>query len=111
MISAAGILRLTGGTYTTGRAEICRFGSWGTICDTQVVRTGWPRTFCIYLGFQDCSSVARVNEAGLGQVHEGLPINWHEAVNSQIGEGFQIKSESGVTCTHADDIAITCQPP
>ena len=28
-----GELRLVGGTYNSGRVEICDSGAWGTICD------------------------------------------------------------------------------
>ncbi|XP_038068884.1 deleted in malignant brain tumors 1 protein-like [Patiria miniata] len=99
-------LRLVGGSRTSGRVEIYRGGSWGTICDSN-----WNETdagiVCRQLGFSDAleaKSAAHFGQ-GSGPVHmDGVAC---EGSEEKITDCPSYCWEE-TSCSHSHDAGVIC---
>ncbi|XP_038068830.1 deleted in malignant brain tumors 1 protein-like [Patiria miniata] len=100
------VVRLVGGSRTSGRVEIYRGGSWGTICDTN-----WNVTdagiVCRQLGFSDAleaKSAAHFGQ-GSGPVHmDGVAC---EGSEEKITDCPSFCWED-TKCSHSHDAGVIC---
>ncbi|XP_038069382.1 soluble scavenger receptor cysteine-rich domain-containing protein SSC5D-like isoform X1 [Patiria miniata] len=99
-------LRLVGGSRTSGRVEIYRGGSWGTICDTT-----WNQTdagiVCRQLGFSgalEAKSAAHFGQ-GSGPVHmDGVACEGSEEKISDCPSHCWEET----SCSHSHDAGVIC---
>ncbi|XP_038068811.1 neurotrypsin-like [Patiria miniata] len=100
------VVRLVGGSRTSGRVEIYRGGSWGTICDTN-----WNETdagiVCRQLGFSgalEAKSAAHFGQ-GSGPVHmDGVAC---EGSEQKITDCPSYCWED-TNCSHSHDAGVIC---
>ncbi|XP_038068817.1 deleted in malignant brain tumors 1 protein-like [Patiria miniata] len=100
------VVRLVGGSRTSGRVEIYRGGSWGTICDSN-----WNVTdagiVCRQLGFSDAleaKSAAHFGQ-GSGPVHmDGLACEGSEEKITDCPSHCWEET----SCSHSHDAGVIC---
>ena len=106
-------VRLVGEKHPNqGRAEYHNGTHWGTICDRNVSRGGWPSVLCHELG--GYSRAATVRQARSTSVGAGQgPITRHN-LRCRLAQGVHridnCSEESNVTqCSHEEDIYVECK--
>ena len=90
-----------------GRAICFLNNLWGTICDDSYdVYTGWPRTFCVDLGYKatDIAPYAKYTSIGIGTGN----IAWKLG---SCGRPYGLDKCIGskTSCNHNKDVVVRCK--
>ncbi|XP_072045228.1 neurotrypsin-like isoform X2 [Amphiura filiformis] len=102
-------IRLVGGpNQYTGRVEILRQGSWGTICHQQWNRED-GRVACRQLGFGDVKTTMR--NARFGQGTGKIWFTKVRCAGSEPNLYACSKTANVRSCTHAMDASVRCEAP
>ncbi|XP_019856385.1 PREDICTED: deleted in malignant brain tumors 1 protein-like isoform X3 [Amphimedon queenslandica] len=105
-----GMIRLQGGAYSNeGRVEVYCNGQWGTICSTGFGTTD-ANTICKQLGYD---SYYRYNHLSISSGSSSQPIwstNMYSTSSDRCyGTRNTCPSSSVTTCSHSNDVTISCR--
>uniref|UniRef100_A0A1X7U1M5 SRCR domain-containing protein n=1 Tax=Amphimedon queenslandica TaxID=400682 RepID=A0A1X7U1M5_AMPQE len=105
-----GMIRLQGGAYSNeGRVEVYCNGQWGTICSTGFGTTD-ANTICKQLGYD---SYDRYNHLSISSGSSSQPIwstNMYSTSSDRCyGTRNTCPSSSVTTCSHSNDVTISCR--
>ena len=96
---------MQGGTYNSGRVEVCHNDVWGTVCDN-----GWDaadaQVACRQFGYSATGAVALTDvPAGTGQIW----MNYISCAGSEVSLFDCLALQPlAYNCDHSEDVGVEC---